>query len=84
MGRTDIVEFHLQDNGIWQPFPVEYKRRRPKKDSIDRVQLCAQGICLEKMLDVKVPADALYYGQKKRRHEVTFDALLRQKSSQGL
>ena len=80
VGRADIVEFHMQDDGAWQPFPVEYKRGRPKKDSSDRVQLCAQAICLEEMLDVEVPAGALYYGQKKRRHEVVFDAALRQET----
>jgi CRISPR-associated exonuclease Cas4 len=62
VGRADIVEFHLQDNGDWRPFPVEYKRGRPKKDKSDRVQLCAQ---------------ALYYGKRKRRTEVNFDPDLR-------
>lgn len=78
VGRADIVEFHLQDDGIWLPFPVEYKRGRPKKDDSDRVQLCAQSICLEEMLEVSVPTGALYYGKKKRRVEVVFDEGLRQ------
>jgi len=81
VGRADIVEFHLQDNGDWLPFPVEYKRGRPKKNDIDRVQLCAQAICLEEMLEVPVPAGALYYGKKKRRTEVPFDASLRRITS---
>lgn len=78
VGRGDIVEFHLQDDGIWLPFPVEYKRGRPKKDDSDRVQLCAQAICLEEMLAVRIPTGALYYGKKKRRLEVEFDENLRQ------
>ena len=78
IGRADIVEFHLQENGIWQPFPVEYKRGRPKKDASDRVQLCAQALCLEEMLCCDVPEGALYYGQKKRRQAVFFDEELRQ------
>ena len=73
IGRTDVVEFHLRDDGVWQPYPVEYKRGRPKKDDSDRVQLCAQALCLEEMLAVDVPAGALYYGKKKRRIEVEFD-----------
>ena len=77
IGRADVVEFHLQDNGVWQPYPVEYKRGRPKKDDSDRVQLCAQALCLEEMLSVDVPAGALYYGKKKRRTEVEFDQDLR-------
>lgn len=77
IGRADVVEFHLQDNGEWLPYPVEYKRGRPKKDYSDRVQLCAQALCIEEMLAVKVPAGALYYGKKKRRLKVEFDEELR-------
>lgn len=78
IGRADIVEFHRQDNGGWQPLPVEYKRGRPKKDNADRVQLCAQALCLEEMLDCAVPTGALYYGEKRRRFEVAFDRPLRE------
>ena len=78
IGRADVVEFHLQDDGEWRPYPVEYKRGRPKKDNSDRVQLCAQALCLEEMLAMEVPAGALYYGKKKRRSEVAFDEDLRQ------
>ncbi len=78
IGRADVVEFHLQDDGIWQPYPVEYKRGRPKKDDSDRVQLCAQAQCIEEMQRLDVPVGALYYGRKKRRHEVLFDDRLRQ------
>ena len=79
IGRADVVEFHLQGDGIWLPFPVEYKRGRPKKDDSDRVQLCAQAICLEEMLGEDVPEGALYYGKKKRRTGVIFDENLRNK-----
>ncbi len=78
IGRADIVEFHLQENGHWLPFPVEYKRGKPKKDNSDRVQLCAQAICLEEMLGGEIPTGALYYGKKKRRVEIVFDQALRQ------
>ena len=76
-GRADIVEFHLQANGTWLPLPVEYKRGRPKKDDTDRVQLCAQALCLEEMLSCTIPEGALYYGQAKRRSTVIFDQALR-------
>lgn len=82
IGRADIVEFHRQENGQWQALPVEYKRGRPKKDDTDRVQLCAQALCLEEMLDCSLPEGALYYGEKKRRTAVAFDAVLRQKTAQ--
>jgi CRISPR-associated exonuclease Cas4 len=77
IGRADVVEFHLQDDGEWLPYPVEYKRGRPKKDYSDRVQLCAQALCIEEMLAVKIPAGALYYGKKKRRWRIEFNKELR-------
>ncbi len=58
--------------GQWQPFPVEYKRGRPKAHDADAVQLCAQALCLEEMLGVSIPAGALFYGQTRRCQEVTF------------
>ncbi len=80
IGRADIVEFHRDDEGtnIWTPFPVEYKRGRPKKDRSDQVQLCAQAICLEEMLGVEVAEGALYYGKKHKRTNIIFDDNLRE------
>ncbi|MBD1399819.1 CRISPR-associated protein Cas4 [Pelovirga terrestris] len=72
-GQADVVEFH--DNG--SVLPVEYKRGRPKADSCDEVQLCAQALCLEEMLKVEIPQGALYYGQKRRRKEIALDKNLR-------
>lgn len=63
--------------GLWRPFPVEYKRGRPKTHHADEVQLCAQAICLEEMLGVFIPLGALFYGEPRRRTEVTFDMELR-------
>ena len=59
------------------PFPVEYKRGRPKTADCDRVQLCAQAICLEEMLALAVPAGALFYGRTRRREDVAFNPQLR-------
>ncbi len=61
IAKADVVEFHRnmeQPGGKWRPFPVEYKRGRPKKDNADKVQLCAQALCLEEMLSVEVPLGA--------------------------
>lgn len=77
IGKADVVEFHRQDDGTWQPFPVEYKRGKPKLDDCDKVQLCAQAICLEEMLNVEIKEGALFYGQTRRREDVTFDKALR-------
>lgn len=76
-GKADVVEFHRQANGDWLPFPVEHKRGRPKKADWDRVQLCAQAMCLEEMLNCSIPAGALFYGKTRRRQDVVFDAGLR-------
>ena len=76
-GRADVVEFHRKDDGTWIPFPVEYKRGKPKPGNCDRVQLCAQALCLEEMMDVEIPEGALFYGQTRHRHDVTFDKALR-------
>ena len=77
IGKADVVEFHRRVDGSWQPFPVEYKRGKPKKDSSDKVQLCAQALCLEEMMDVSVPDGALFYGKTRRRLDVVFDGTLR-------
>ncbi|HPJ97437.1 MAG TPA: CRISPR-associated protein Cas4 [Syntrophales bacterium] len=83
IGKADVVEFHLRENGTWQPFPVEYKRGKPKTDLSDKIQLCAQAICLEEMLGVAVPDGALFYGQTRRRLDVRFDEVLRQEMAQA-
>lgn len=66
-----------------RPFPVEYKRGRPKAHNADRVQLCAQALCLEEMLDVPVGAGALFYGRTRRREDVSIDAALRRQTEQA-
>ncbi|MEI8140240.1 MAG: CRISPR-associated protein Cas4 [bacterium] len=82
VGMADVVEFHLVSHisdfkSPPQPFPVEYKRGKPKADHSDEVQLCAQALCLEEMLDVTIPAGALFYGTTHRRQDVNFDEPLR-------
>lgn len=67
--------------GLWQPFPVEYKRGKPKPDHCDEVQLCAQAICLEEMLTAAVPEGALFYGATQHRHGVLFTAALRDETA---
>lgn len=72
-GVADVVEF-LGD-GV--PFPVEYKSGGRKVKDADRVQLCAQAMCLEEMFGMAVPRGALFYHKSKRRVEVVFDGGLR-------
>lgn len=77
-GKADVVEFLTESPDTPpQPFPIEYKRGKPKRDDSDRVQLCAQALCLEEMLGVAVPAGALFYGTTRRRLDVAFEDTLR-------
>jgi CRISPR-associated exonuclease Cas4 len=66
--------------GSWQPFPVEYKRGRLRREEGYEVQVCAQALCLEEMLSVAVPVGAVFYGQPRRRLEVTFSEELRRET----
>lgn len=77
IGKADVVEFHREDKGMWRPYPVEHKRGKSKIDNCDRVQLCAQAMCLEEMIGIDVPNGALFYGRTKRREEVVFNDQLR-------
>lgn len=70
-GRADVIEFRPE------PFPVEYKRGKRKPTDCDLVQLCAQALCLEEMLEQTVPRGALFYGEPRRRLEIEFTAELR-------
>ena len=76
IGQADIVEFSSGGTVT----PVEYKRGKPKTDDSDRVQLCAQAICIEEMLNTTIERGALFYGTRKRRTDVAFDDVLRQKT----
>ena len=77
IGKADVVEFHKQSDGSLLPFPVEYKLGKPKENRCDEVQLCAQAICLEEMMNVKISSGALFYGKTKKRLDVLFDNELR-------
>jgi CRISPR-associated exonuclease Cas4 len=95
-GRADVVEFHRVGSNVamrgvelpgarghFLPFPVEYKRGRPKRTHrADEVQLCAQAMCLEEMLDTAVPEGALFYGRTRHRVPVAFDVGLRELTEQ--
>ena len=75
-GIADVVEL-FRERGRWRPYPIEYKRGRPKAHRADEVQLCAQALCLEEMFSAPVPEGALFYGKVRRRTVVAFDDELR-------
>lgn len=73
-GKADLVELRAAG-----PYPVEYKLGRRRGNHPD-LQLCAQALCLEEMLDVAVPRGAVFYHAARRRHEVVLDAALREQT----
>lgn len=73
VGKADLVEWHGPI-----PYPVEFKVGRKRQWAHETLQLCAQAICLEEMLDVEVPCGAISYISSNRRREVTFTPALRQ------
>ena len=85
-GACDVVEFHRSETGIplqgqeglYQPFPVEYKRGKKRGDTANALQLCGQAMCLEEMLCCDIPQGALYHGGTKRREMVDLTPALRQ------
>ena len=77
-GICDVVEFVKDptgaplngETGKFVPYPVEYKRGKPKKDVADILQLTAQAICLEEMLLCEVNKGYLFYNEIKQRVEI--------------
>lgn len=84
-GKADVVEFRAPSptappGSPPVPFPIEYKRGKPKKHAADLVQLAAQALCLEEMLGLPpgaIPAGAIFYGITRRRFDVPIDVALR-------
>ncbi len=71
-GRADAVEVH--DDGAVRP--VEYKAGTRHGSAAD-LQLCAQAMCLEEMLAVRIPFGYVWYGGPRRRTKVPVTATLR-------
>jgi CRISPR-associated exonuclease Cas4 len=94
-GIADVVEFLRTDEpsegvtirlknrkGRWRPYPVEYKRGRPKRDDRDAVQLCAQAMALEEMLNIRIDSGFLFYGVNRRREQIFFTDELRKRTEE--
>ncbi len=77
IGVADLVEFRPE------PYPVEYKRGKRRRWDNDDVQLCAQALCLEEMLQTPVPRGAIFHVRSKKRREIELDAALRQKTEEA-
>ncbi len=85
-GACDIVEFYRSEmgvplageEGIFQPYPVEYKKGKPKENHADDVQLCAQAMCLEEMLCCTISEGAIYFNETRRRKSIQLTQELRE------
>ncbi len=88
-GECDIVEFIQSSDGIklhghrglYQAYPIEYKKGRPKDTQIDILQLTAQAMCLEEMLSTEIKEGAIFYGETRRREPVVLTDELREQVS---
>lgn len=74
-GKMDLLEIVLGDPPCY--FPVEYKRGKPKIQDWDRIQLCAQALCIEEMRNVEVNEGAIWYWEVRKREPVVVDDVLR-------
>jgi len=95
-GKADILELHRVDDcdtagtsihghqGHWRVYPVEYKPGRLKQQRSFQIQLCAQALCLEEMLNTNITSGAIYYGKTRRRLEIVFDTKLRQDTEMAI
>lgn len=92
VGRCDVVEFRQEkgylppgqndDEGNLYAQPVEFKAGQPKDDISDKVQLCAQALCLEEMLNTTVQQGAFFYDRIRRRVQVEIDDQLRKQTEE--
>jgi CRISPR-associated exonuclease Cas4 len=89
-GEADVVEYKFitdgtgvlinGKNGMWLPYPVEYKRGKPKSGTYDEIQLCAQVLCLEEMHNISIKKAGLFYFEIRHRQEIDIDETLRKKT----
>ncbi len=93
-GRCDVVEFRKREgeaklegegdlqSGKFTVVPVEFKAGKPKDDISDKVQLCAQALCLEEMLNTSVKQGAFFYAKIRRRVQVEIGEDLRKQTEE--
>lgn len=85
-GKCDCIEAQRNESGCRikacdfpvSLYPVEFKHGSVRKEMSYMIQLCAQAMCLESMLDAAVPRGALFFITAHRRMEVEFTAELRE------
>lgn len=87
-GIADAIEIHPhQDAPVakkdllrsrkYSVVPIEYKRGKRKISDCDRLQVAAQAMILEEMLDVKISQGAVFYWTERHREYFEIDDDLR-------
>jgi len=76
-GKLDLIEKDLKTGKLT---PVEYKKGKSKAGNWDKIQLCAQALCLEEMTGQAVEEGYLWYWQTRKREFVAFDKNLRKQT----
>ena len=79
-GRCDVVEFH-PDGTV---YPVEYKHGKKHKWLNDDLQLTAQALCLEEMLNISIERGAIFHKGSMHRREVEFTQELRKQVEEAM
>lgn len=74
-GKADLIE-----ERPGEIYPVEFKKGRRGEWGNDQIQLCAQALALEEMLEQEIPRGFIYYAATGRRQEVQFTPELRQET----
>ena len=77
-GRADVIEID-EDASVR---PVEHKSGVRHGITAD-LQVCAQAICLEEMLDTSIPEAVIWYGGPRRRFIVALTPALRERTLQA-
>lgn len=75
-GKMDLLEVGQGPPPVFRP--VEYKRGKPKIQDWDRIQLCAQALCIEEMKETRVGEGAIWYWEVRHREVVCIDEALRE------
>lgn len=91
-GVCDVVEFRRTADGfslpgregLFEAYPIEYKKGAPKANDADELQLCGQAMCLEEMLLCSIPEGSLFYGETRRRVRVPLTPQLRSRVEEML
>jgi CRISPR-associated exonuclease Cas4 len=75
IGKSDLVE--MVDGRV---IPVEYKRSAKGEWGNDALQVCAQALCLEEMMNVTIAEGYVYYAGSHQRVIVNLDEALRRET----